>query len=666
MIDSLLPENAYSTCPYRDVIRVLPNDEKPYKLRGIKIYPPKFKIDVDLDGIDLNQQYSQNNIKPFKPYGDVTPYSDLKIFHLDIETDFDSLNEFSDPKKNRIISIGLMNNDGKYHIFRSQNEAEMLWQLYQVLETRKPDVITVYNGFDFDIPYLMTRSEILGVEHPFKYDREVCYTIAQRNTEPTIYQDIKIRIPGKKHCAIIDLYHQILAWDFSAKKLEKFRLKNVPVDLGLRKEARLDLGAEGMRECIDNEDWETYDKYLVYDLEDTKLLADFLLPPIYYQKLFLPTWQLQYLSHAGNGEKWNDILKRYYKGKYGFSYRAPSPWAKFKFNGGHTYASPGVKRDACKIDFTSLYPHIMLHYGIYSWDKDPDAYMLSCLKYMLETRIHYKELSKDGDVEAGRMQASLKILINSAFGCLGTKGINYNNYFAASMVTAIGRKMLMQLMDYIETNDGQLATCDTDGIVYTSPNNISMYRQLQQVIPNNFNIEYEWQCDAIFVPANKKQDEGKRKNYIMINVQDGKIIDDNFVSKKITPVKVKGALNSRSRCPLEKTFQKEWIKRYIEDGYIHAQEYFDEVKDSIIFGSIDTKQITITRKVTTTDVKISHIGKPGEIVSYYRAKPLPKYSEKTGRKIKPDERFVAADLNEQYDRDYYLKLVSQMREELNI
>ena len=51
------------------------------------------------------------------------------------------------------------------------------------------------------------------------------------------------------------------------------------------------------------------------------------------------------------------------------------------------------------------------------------------------------------------MQASYKILINSLYGMMGTKGLNYNDYPLADKITGIARQIIRHTIRWATGED---------------------------------------------------------------------------------------------------------------------------------------------------------------------------------------------------------------------
>lgn len=114
------------------------------------------------------------------------PFSELQCVAIDVETT--SL----EPESGRILAIGWKDTE-REHIWRLSDvcrepirkmlagerlagddhelldewETQLLRRFLKALEQSKPDILTGYNLYEFDLPYIIGRCEELGVSHPF-------------------------------------------------------------------------------------------------------------------------------------------------------------------------------------------------------------------------------------------------------------------------------------------------------------------------------------------------------------------------------------------------------------------------------------------------------------------------------------------------------------------
>lgn len=531
-------------------------------------------ITIDEDVIDLSRGIDPKLIKPYQPKVTLAPWSEVQQIYFDIET------RGLDPFEKEIIAIGIIDShctiypDKCHFLVHGQNVQNLQGSEYTFFEDeesllrhfldllprlkkKETAILGHYNGWVFDWPYIKTRCELWGI--PF-------HNYAWVSPYPTIDATAQFfgkpitttenRKAGKagynsfyvKGFEGVDVMHKVLSYDFIARKLTQgYSLKEVPYELGLKTEVRTELTFPQMLECYDTDNWELLLKYLKDDLLDTLAVGNYVLPPYYYQKQLMPWIRLQSIFTRGNGGKWNELItseyvkidytdpkgakatliaaqeefKRSFKSfKTGIKADTPK-----KFVGGLTGAIGGLFWNVGKIDVKSLYPSIMLKYGIYSY-KDPDAKILSILKFCKDTRISIKE-NPTKTFEMCILEASLKVLINSAYGVLGTTGIIFNDIEAAALVTAYGRKILKTMVEALEYLGCINIEIDTDGIYFSSKQDHDFItREVQTKLPYGIEIDNELFGECIYIPpkdfsfnekeGDKKYFPGLRKNYIIV------------------------------------------------------------------------------------------------------------------------------------------------------
>lgn len=576
-----------------------------------------------------------------------------------IKENYESLVNFIDtidrkgalnPNSGVIVLIGCINERGVKKIINCiQDEAGGIRQFLKILAEKTPTFLCTFNGFEFDLPFIMRRCEINRVKHPFwQSPHTTVFRSAQRFNKPTEYQSIWVN-GGKT--AIIDMYHQSLAWDFVNRTLTKFTLKQVVLQLKLRKEARLELSYEDMVRCVESGDIATLSQYLEYDLEDTKLITDRLLPDIYYQRAILPDWKYQSISTGGGGSKWNDIICRLYRELYNI-HELPQEEKKRTFVGGLTGGKAGLFRNIGKFDFQSMYPNIMEIYQICS-KKDTKKITLMVLKYLRLARIALKKIASNKSLEnilramAKQRQGFLKVLINSAYGALAVIGKPYNCYESAAKVTAYGRALLKHMERLINEMGAVSISLDTDGIYFSYNDPTFQYHQkihehVQANMPGDFIVENELEAVAMYIPpavgheytaANITDEfdqvyvEGMRKNYIIV-FKDGSI-------------KANGKFKKRDKCVLEKEIMPNLVKHYLDGTH---DKYYQETLMLLMQRKYPVEKLSITRKIKSTEKRLVElgIGNHEDVVTIWKAPDVARVG-KRGQELKKMDVFWTDD-----------------------
>ncbi|MEI2578018.1 ribonuclease H-like domain-containing protein [Scytonema sp. PRP1] len=572
------------------------------------------KIIVDEEKLDIFWS-DTTPIPEWHTTVNIPTYSSLKTLVVDIET------AGINPRENRIYAIGCMSEIGEITIFMDKAESKILLEFLLHLEASKLDVIYTYNGTEFDLPFIITRCELHGIPHPFRIASKTrIIRTAQVRGKP-----LKIREVFIRNCQHVDIFICVLRWDFVAKELTNGRsLKQVVLEMRLRSEPRLVLPYEEILACwkagSGNQGWQKIKEYLTYDLEDTQLIANRLVPSYYYETLIVPGMNLQQLALAGNGTKWERIFEHYYPG------HKPKPDRKYKFQGGCADSIPGLYRKVGYIDISSMYPRTILSKGIVS-RKDTKRIGLSILQYLVTEKSRLEQLASTGDIVAKEKRESIKVLANSQFGFFGTSELAFNDMEAAALVTAYGRRILQFMIEVINSVGATPIEVDTDGVFFTHPKPEEVYATLQSQLPKKISVKLEFIAEAMFIP------ERGTKNYLLW-LEDGKIIR-------------KGSWRSRSRSKLEKEFPVEYLT-YLIQNQVGAEEYYENVKSQILSRKYPKDKLAITRRIREGEKELLKLGKPGDVVTYY-------YGVRGLTNITSDEK---------YSHQYYLDMIEKKREEI--
>ena len=572
------------------------------------------KIIVDEERLDIFWE-DTTPIPEWHPTVNIPSYGSLKTLVVDIET------AGINPRENRIYAIGCMSEIGEIAIFMDQAESKILQEFFKHLEASKPEVIYTYNGTEFDLPFIITRCELHGIPHPFRIASKTrIIRTAQVRGEPLEIREVFIR--NSQH---VDIFICVLRWDFAAKELTNGRsLKQVVLEMGLRSQPRLVLPYEEILACwkagSGSRGWQKIKDYLIYDLEDTQLIANRLVPPYYYEALIVPGMNLQQLALAGNGTKWERTFEHHYPG-----YK-PKPDRKYKFKGGIAYSVPGLYKQVGYFDFSAMYPNIILSKGIVSC-KDINRIGLGILQYLVNEKSRLEKLAKTGDIIAKEKRESTKTLANSKFGFFGTSELAFNDMEAAALVTAYARCILQLMIEIIIKAGGTPIEVDTDGVFFTHVDVEKVYAILQSQLPKGLTVKLEFIADAMFIP------ERGTKNYLLW-LEDGTIIR-------------KGSWRSRSRSKLEKEFPVSYLTHLIQNQ-LQAESYFQKVKSQIVSGEYPIEDLCITRRIREGEKELLKLGKPKDVVSYYHG----------------IRGITSINSKEKYASQYYLDLINKKQEEI--
>ena len=556
--------------------------EKPinYPYNLTKLVKGKNFVDVDESGIDIYHTNKSN-------YGEFTPfnlpdYETLNILYFDIET------TGLDPESSEVIAIGVSDGKDNWLMTReNQSEKELLIEFLQLVKEKSDELILVgHNIFSFDIPFIYQRALANDIRLNMKFsDRPSFITSSSVNGKPIEYTPIYwINVQ------FVDTYHMLGLFDKSANKLNSYSLKRSVLQLKLRKEERLELGYKEILGEYEENKWDNILEYLVYDLEDTKLLCDFLLPQIYYQLKVVPNTNLQKLVVASPALKWELILENYYD----YYDKKPDADIKSQYLGGLVDVNPGYYDQCGKIDVSGMYPSIQLLYGLSS-SKDTDKFYLTVLNYLMKERMVLKNKFKETkEPKYDAMQNAYKILNNGGYGFTGTSGYPFNCMQTSALVTAYGRVIVSKMVEKMEELGCKIIEVDTDGIYYSHPDQKKIYEEVQAVLPDGIKIDLEYEGVSIYCPA--------KKNYIIFD-------DEGYIIKG-------GNFKSRTKCNLLKNFTLDYLLSYRKSPE-EAETYYEQVINSLNSGDYNLEELIIRQRIPANSKALLSLGDVGDVVSYY-------------------------------------------------
>ncbi len=128
---------------------------------------------------------------------------------------------------------------------------------------------------------------------------------------------------------------------------------------------------------------------------------------------------------------------------------------------------PGIYEDVTEIDFSSMYPSIIVRYNLspetvsrFTGDAIPDSpyrvsndrqgFLSMALRNLLETRLYYKAIKSRGHVYSMR-DTALKWMLLTSFGYTGYKNAKFGKIEVHESITAIGRHCLSRAMRIAES-----------------------------------------------------------------------------------------------------------------------------------------------------------------------------------------------------------------------
>ena len=391
-----------------------------------------------------------------------------------------------------------------------------------------PSIITGYNIVSFDIPYLqkimskVNEKLMLGRDYSDVEIEED--TREKRKDGSQSYSYHRINIFGRE---VIDMFFVALDYDIG-RKYESYRLKSIIQQEGLEKEGRQHYDASKIK---DNwkipEEREKIIKYAEEDADDPIKLFDLMISAKFYLTPHIPK-PFQIMTESASGSQLNAFMVRAYLQDDFSVAKADKP---DEFEGAISFGNPGIYREVFKVDVASLYPSIMLNYKISPKSKDFNNFFLTTLEYFTKERLSNKKKAKEtGDRYYKDLEQAQKVVINSAYGFMGAKGLNYNYPKGAAEVTRYGREIITKAVKWAEDKNFSIVNCDTDSISFTAnkelgtDQRVDLLKELNSLYPSSIRFEDDGYYKCVLVL--------KAKNYVLFDGEKMKLKGSSIKDQK--------------------------------------------------------------------------------------------------------------------------------------
>jgi len=480
---------------------------------------------------------------------------DVRRMQVDIECITTPGYDFCNAERpgDEIVAIALSDLTGWVEVLSGteMEETEILQRFVEIVKERDPDAIEGHNIFNFDLPYIAARAAF----------REVPLTLGRDGSEPDARPSrmsigertlsyTRFNIFGRH---VVDTLFLVHGYDVTHRSLSGFGLKEVAIHFGVAAPDRTYVEGSKISELY-RKDPESLMRYVHDDVVETREISKLLSQSSFVQAQALP-YSYQNICVRGTATKVDALMIREYLRR---GHALPHPDTPRQFAGGYTDVfKTGVIENVHHCDVRSLYPSLMLTREL-APRTDTCGVFLDLLKTLRDFRVEAKatmQAATDARERAGydALQTTFKILINSFYGYLGFGQARFSDFDAAESVTAGGRELLQQMIDWLNAHEAEPIEIDTDGIYFVPPaaclgekggKKLEQFRaDFAAGLPEGIDIEFDGEYRSMY--------SYKMKNYALLS-------DDGEVT-------IKGAaLKSRGIAPFQRDFVKQMLRLRLE------------------------------------------------------------------------------------------------------
>lgn len=490
-----------------------------------------------------------------------------------------------------------------YQINWCEDEIDLLSQFETEIQRIDPDVLIGWNVIEFDFSVLHARAEALGISLKLGRNKE-----KMRLREGNF---TRITIPGRVVVDGIDTLKN------ATYHYDSFSLANVAsIELGEEKLISTDNRLEEIIRQFNEEklslaNYNRQDCILVLRIFEKLKLLDFA----------VVRSQLTGLELERMGGSVAAFTNLYLPLLHRSGYVAPNlgdHGLSFDSPGGYVMSSqPGLYQNILVLDYKSLYPSIMRTFcidplGLIEGLKKPDNAIEGFNQAQFSRTEHHlpelirelaatRQIAKDKDQPM--LSQAIKIIMNSLYGVLGSKGCRFYDPRLSSSITLRGHEIMQTTKQWIEEWGYEVIYGDTDSTFVRLDDDLNSHdcneigtklakkinkcwqiKLLQDYKIDSFlEIEFETHYSPFFMPTIRGKTTGSKKRYV------GKV-EKNGASKLV----FKGMETVRSDwTELAHKFQTELFEILFSENYSPQLivQAFDRYVKKLYAGEFDSSLI---------------------------------------------------------------------------
>ncbi len=549
-------------CKHPGHVPLLASQMKPFGERFEHQIPfvIRYLLDRKLQPMGLVEvKYKDKFVEKIKAVQDSQPPS-LRVLAFDIETynpgiksdprrDPCLMVSYATPEKSGVISYGKKFSHGFVEIVA--NEKAMLERFCEIVRENHVDVITTYNGDEFDLPFLRERAKVLKADFRLGRDRSL-----PRSKKKGIR--LATSLGGRIH---FDAYPVVAFLNFIGTfKLQRLTLQDAVT--AITGKSKADIKKMDIHKIWDSGSTKELDYLAYYNRDDSiacLAVANYALPlQIEMSRL---TGNLLFDTSRASAMPLVEpfIMKKALErgelipSKPAYSENDKLPPVEGAFV---KIPNPGVYENIAVLDFKSLYPSIIISHNV-----GPDSYNCECCKgdgfvspqghkfckkkksiitetlgNILDSRFAIqkkmkilKEKESDEYRQLYARQWSLKILANSVYGLTLNPRFRWYTREGGESTTAWARQYIQDTMKKAEEAGFTVIYGDTDSMMlqYKNEKDVLEFRdKVNKSLPERMELELEdFYPRGLFVSKKGeagKDGKGAKKKYALIN-KEGKI-----------------------------------------------------------------------------------------------------------------------------------------------
>lgn len=408
------------------------------------------------------------------------------------------------------------------------DEHELFKVFMEYLIKLDPDVLTAWNGEQYDIPYIIRRGKKIGA---------TLKGLGRWNNLRSDYENgvFRNKVTGRSVLDMLPAFKKLMVMK---SEREGYDLKSVARDYGY---AYDDFGAK-IDELFVQERWDTFIDYGRHDVIALKTIDN-------HKNVGLFKFYETLRRIAGC--KLDDTLynSKIIEAMLIFGGIKPMPTKKHfipdkkdKFPGAMVLLPPpGLHEWVATVDLAALYPTIMRAFPRET-SPDKDMRVIELLNIVVEERekLRRQRLAGDDSESVAQEEYCYKVLANSFYGVIGAKTFRMFKRECAEFVTKTGRDLNTDIHTKIRSMGKTVLYGDTDSTFFKTVKEVSEARLIETELNQfllewgkkhgalvNFSLKIEKIYERILFKKDSKGKQAAKKRYAGRLVwEEGKDVDE--------------------------------------------------------------------------------------------------------------------------------------------
>jgi len=311
---------------------------------------------------------------------------------------------------------------------------------------------------------------------------------------------------------------------------------------------------------------------------------------------------------------------------------------------------PGIYEDVVAIDFTSMFPSIILRYNI-SYETcnlqgiknvEKKAFLPKLIEEPYARRLFFKKLDSD---DAKKRAKTLKLLLVASYGYAGKLDNRFGNMYCNFWINKIAQEIMLRVIKLARKHGLEVIYADTDSVFVTKKENIeSFILEIRKLFKIPVKIEHDFR-KLVFINGVNNQPVVKR--YYGLTRKDDLVIKGLMAISANTPLLIRNA-------------QLEMVKCILKDDYKALDAVYKKYRMKIVEGSVTPDDLAFKIRIGKNFYEYKNncyiariarrykLGKDSVIELIYKGKDVV---------LKQDYKGV-------YDARKYLQLLEKARKEI--